>query len=198
MIIKSYKDIPKLKYEALELTEDGQIVDRSIKRKDADGDTYTYNVRGMLPKELSISGKLIGYVAPPVPPQKHVEVKPLDARGKIVPEDIHDEDELDYNDPDYLRRFSEWNQANTEKNDLAMVYQLVCSVEGFDPTDAEIEEATGKKAPANDPAKIEEYKKRLVLIGDMLLGHLPNPHLTQIMRKINQRTGLTDTAINFT
>jgi hypothetical protein len=197
-IISSYKNIPKLKYESLELDEDGKVVDRTIKREDGAEETYTYNVRGMTPKELGISGKLSGYVPQPTPPKKKVEVKPLDNRGKIIPEEIHDSEELDFDDPDYLRRVSEWSQANQDQNNLLIVYQLVCCVEGFDIADTDIEEVTGKKPPANDVTKITEYKKRLALIGDMILGSIDNRHLTQIMRKISERTGLSDTAVNFT
>jgi hypothetical protein len=206
-IIKSYKDIPKMKYDALELYEDGKVFDPTNKADKATEAIYgdnkmaedmsIYYVRGMTPKELGISGKLSSYVQQPIPPKKKVEVKPLDNRGKIIPEDIHDEEELDFDDPDYLRRVSEWSQANQDQNNLLIVYQLVCCVEGFDPSDADIEEATGKKPPANDVTKITEYKKRLALIGDMILGSIDNRHLTQIMRKISERTGLSDTAINF-
>ena len=197
-IISSYKNIPKLKYESLELTENGRVVDRAIKREDGAEETYTYTIRGMTPKELGISGKLSSYIPQPTPPKKKVEVKPLDNRGKIIPEEIHDSEELDFDDPDYLRRVSEWSQANQDQNNLLIVYQLVCCCEGFDPDDKDIEEATGKKPPANDVTKITEYKKRLALIGDMILGNIDNRHLTQIMRKIAERTGLSDQSINFT
>ena len=198
MIIKGIKDIPKLKYKALELEEDGTIVDRTVKRDDSSEETYTYNTRGMLPNELNISQLISGFVPPPMPPTKTVEVKPLDARNRIIPEEIKDEEKLDYEDVDYKKRVAEWSQANSEQNQLVLVYQLICAVEGFNPTDQEIEELTGKKPPADDPTKMPVFKQRLGLIGQILLSRIPNPHLTQIMRRITEQTGLSDVVVNFT
>ena len=181
--------------ESIKADRDAINIELEALAKEVEESKYIqFLVKPMSPKETLKAPKL--RPSEPKPPAKKREVPTLDQNNRIIPSLTKDEFYVDPDDPAYLKEMQFFEEEKQKTSERLIVYSLVCCVKGFDLSDEEIQEALGQKAHPKEP--LDEYRKRLDQLGEILLDSISIKMMDSIMEKVNAISGVTADMVNFT
>jgi hypothetical protein len=157
-----------------------------------------YTVKGLTPKESAFIWNMMPFDKAPTPPKKVKSV--LDARGQ-------NDDEYDTDNPVYKKELLVYTKLGMEASQTINAYKLMCGVDGFDLTDDEIRESLNGEEPKGSRDRFpyingikdsSEYIERVKQVEKIIMNVIDSAHLKFLVNSIDDATGVSEEAINFT